>query len=120
MESDTAGASGSVSVPLLLHDPPLWSLGHPELETARVELLGPSGPVDSLEERFGVRSIEAKGRQVPLNGRPVRVRGVNRYDEFPGRGPVVDEETIREDLLAVKALGAIQALWRAEMERAAP
>ena len=31
---------------------------------------------------------------------------MNRYDEFPGRGPVVDAATIRADLLAVKAAGA--------------
>jgi len=31
---------------------------------------------------------------------------VNRYDEFPGRGPVVDEAEIRADLQAVKATGA--------------
>jgi beta-galactosidase/beta-glucuronidase len=31
---------------------------------------------------------------------------VNRYDEFPGRGPVVDAATIRADLEAVKATGA--------------
>jgi beta-glucuronidase len=31
---------------------------------------------------------------------------VNRYDEFPGRGPVVDEAVVRADLEAVKAAGA--------------
>jgi len=68
--------------------------------------VGAGGLIDSAEERFGIRSIEAKGRQILLNGRPLRIRGVNRYDEFPGRGPVVDEATIRKDLVAVKETGA--------------
>lgn len=101
-----AGGTAHVAVSLVLPNAPAWSLEHPALETAHVELLGPSGPVDSLDERFGVRSIEARGREILLNGRPVRVRGVNRYDELPGRGPVVDEATIRRDLLAVKDAGA--------------
>jgi beta-glucuronidase len=71
-----------------------------------VRLLGAEGELDSVAERFGVRSIEARGREILLNGSPLRIRGVNRYDEFPGRGPVTDEAAIRADLEAVKATGA--------------
>lgn len=95
-----------VTLELDLEDAPLWSLAEPALLTARVELAGAAGELDWLEQRFGVRSVEARGRQILLNGRPLRIRGVNRYDEFPGRGPVVDEETIRKDLVAVKESGA--------------
>ncbi len=83
-----------------------WDPGSPALHEATARLLdGPRG-LDALSDRFGVRSIEARGRDILLNGRPVRVRGVNRYDEFPGRGPVVDEAVVRADLEAVKAAGA--------------
>ncbi len=95
-----------VALDLVLPGARLWSLETPELYDARVRLLGGEGEIDSVAERFGVRSIEARGRQILLNGRALRIRGVNRYDEFPGRGPVVDEATIRADLEAVKATGA--------------
>jgi beta-glucuronidase len=102
------GPRATASVPLVLVLPKarLWSLESPMLYEARVRLLDAGGEIDSVADRFGVRSIEARGRQILLNGRPLRIRGVNRYDEFPGRGPVADEAAIRADLRAVKATGA--------------
>jgi len=96
----------TASLELSLPGSRLWSPEDPQLYEARVRLLDAKGEVDSDGERFGVRSIRAAGRQVLLNGRPLRIRGVNRYDEFPGRGPVTDEAAIRADLMAVKATGA--------------
>jgi beta-glucuronidase len=104
------GATALVALDLVLPKPRLWSPDSPELYEARARLLGAageaSGEIDAVSERFGVRSIEARGRRILLNGRSLRIRGVNRYDEFPGCGPVVDEATIRADLQAVKATGA--------------
>jgi beta-glucuronidase len=101
-----ANATASVALELVLPKARLWSLEAPVLYDARVRLFDARSEVDSVADRFGVRSIEAKGRQILLNGRPLRIRGVNRYDEFPGRGPVADEAAIRADLEAVKAAGA--------------
>ena len=98
--------TATVSLELVLPRARLWSPGSPALYDARVRLFDARGEIDSVTDRFGVRSIEARGRQVLLNGRPLKVRGVNRYDEFPGRGPVADEAAIRADLEAVKATGA--------------
>ena len=100
------GAVASVTLSLAIPHARLWSPESPALYDARVSLDDASGEIDVLTDRFGVRSIEAKGRQILLNGRPLHIRGVNRYDEFPGRGPVADRETIRKDLEAVKAAGA--------------
>ncbi len=98
-------ATASVALELVLPKARLWSLEAPALYGARVRLFDARGEIDSVADRFGVRSIEAKGRQILLNGHALRIRGVNRYDEFPGRGPVVDEAVIRADLEAVKATG---------------
>jgi len=85
----------------------LWSPQTPVLYDASVRLFDAGGKqIDFMADRFGVRAIEIKGRQILLNGRPLRIRGGNRYDEFGLRGPVVDEATIRADLEAVKAMGA--------------
>ena len=96
----------SVSLDLVLPNARLWSLERPELYDGRVRLFDAKREIDSVSERFGIRTIEAKGRQILLNGRPLRIRGVNRYDEFPGRGPVVEPAAIRADLEAIKATGA--------------
>ena len=99
-------STARVSLELLLPGARLWSVDAPHLYDARVRLFDAAGEMDSVADRFGVRSIETKGREVLLNGHPLRVRGVNRYDEFPGRGPVADEAAVRADLEAVKATGA--------------
>jgi len=99
-------ATASVALELVLPKARLWSLEAPALYDARVRLFSAGREIDSVADRFGVRSIETKGREILLNGHPLRIRGVNRYDEFPGRGPVVDEAQIRADLEAVKATGA--------------
>jgi len=101
-----AQATASVALELTLPGARPWSPETPALYQANVHLSGPAGELDGLVERFGVRSIEARGRELRLNGRPLRIRGVNRYDEFPGHGPVVDAAAIRADLQAVKASGA--------------
>jgi beta-glucuronidase len=99
-------ATQTVSLALSLPEALPWSPDSPRLYGARVRLLDERGEVDAVAERFGVRSIEAAGREIRLNGRALRVRGVNRYDEFPDHGPVVNDAAIRADLLAVKATGA--------------
>jgi len=99
-------ATGRVALHLVLPGARLWSPEATTLYDAHVRLFGAGGEIDSVADRFGVRSIEARGRQILLNGRPLRIRGVNRYDEFPDRGPVADEAAIRADLEAVKATGA--------------
>ncbi len=99
-------ATGRVALELVLPGVRLWSPETPALYDARVRLFDGGSEIDAVADRFGVRSIEAKGRRILLNGQPLRIRGVNRYDEFPGRGPVADEAAIRADLEAVKATGA--------------
>jgi beta-glucuronidase len=84
----------------------IWSPEQPVLHELDVRLLEGAREVDAVTERFGVRSIEARGRELLLNGKPLRIRGVNRYNEFPARGPVAGEAAIRADLEAVKASGA--------------
>ena len=101
-----ARGTATATLALSLPDARLWSPETPSLYEARVRLLAGPDEVDAVGDRFGVRSIAAAGREIRLNGRALRVRGVNRYDEFPVHGPVVDEATIRADLLAVKATGA--------------
>jgi beta-galactosidase/beta-glucuronidase len=99
-----ARSSASATLALSVPEARLWSLEDPRLYDARILLFDRNGrgELDSVAERFGVRSIDVAGREIRLNGRSLRPRGVNRYDEFPRHGPVVDEATIRADLLAVR------------------
>ena len=50
----------------------------------------------------GVRDIAVKGRQVLLNGRPLRLRGVNRHDSDPVTGFTISPEQAMRDLVLMK------------------
>lgn len=84
----------------------LWNLDTPELYELNVKLFAGQNEIDSLEERFGVRSIETNGNQILINGIPLTIKGVNRYDEYKSYGPTVPEDVIRQDLMKIKEMGA--------------
>ena len=59
----------------------LWSPESPRLYRVRI-----SAGADAVEERIGFRSIETKGADILLNGRPVFLRGISIHEESPLRG----------------------------------
>jgi beta-glucuronidase len=63
---------------------------------AKVELWSPQNPklydvvvstgADTLHDAIGFRSIEVKGTQILLNGKPIFLRGISMHEEAPLRG----------------------------------
>jgi beta-glucuronidase len=75
--TDTNGrATFSFAVPGL----ELWSPEHPRLYKIEIS----AGP-DRLTDDIGFRTIEVRGDQILLNGKPVFLRGVSYHDEAPIR-----------------------------------
>lgn len=60
-----------------------WSPEAPTLYDVRIE----SG-TDVLEDRVGFRTIETRGTQILLNGKPVFLRGISMHEEELGKDPV--------------------------------
>ncbi len=76
-----------------------WSAETPLLYTIAVELLDADGRVIQREtQRVGLRRVEVSDRQLLVNGKPIRVFGVNRHDHHPDRGKAVTVDDMREDL----------------------
>ena len=98
------GAKTVERVSLSLEQANPWSPERPFLYrlSARVEA-GKS--IDSTSARFGVRRIEARGREILLNGRRFRAKGVNRYDEYGKYGPKPPRELLIADLRRMKEAG---------------
>lgn len=83
--------------------PQFWSAESPALYTFVATLRDPAGqPVESTSARVGFRSVEVRDRQLLVNGKPVRIHGVNRHDHDPARGKAVDIEALRRDALIMK------------------
>lgn len=84
----------------------LWSPETPILYEAQVRLQRDDIILDEVSDRFGIRAVTVRGNQILLNGVPLRIQGVNRYDEYDGYGPTTPAEIVRQELLRIKRAGA--------------
>ena len=83
--------------------PALWSAEKPNLYDGTLSLLDAGGrTVESYDQYVGVRRIETAGEIMLVNGKPVKMRGVNRHDHHPRTGHYVDPETMELDVRLMK------------------
>ncbi len=81
-------------------NPILWNAEKPHLYTVRLERCG-----EVIKLRCGLREIEVSGDYALLvNGRPVKLHGVNHHDTSANRGWCQSDEELRKDLLLMKEL----------------
>ena len=99
------GEASVAKVPLTLEHANHWSPKRPFLYTLRASLEHRGQVVDVTTSRFGVRKIETRGRQILLNGEPIRLQGVNRYDEYARYGPNAPRRLVIRDLRRMKDAG---------------
>ena len=100
-------AGDTVSVELSYHynsSPRLWSAEKPWLYPFTVQLLGMKDGKDDeqFEYHFGVKRVECVGEVLKINGRNVKLRGVNRHDHHPKTGRYVDDATYEQDIRLMK------------------
>ena len=100
IQAEFRNGRATVDVP----DFKLWSPESPNLHT--VELRGMGNGERGMVARFGIRTVEAKNRQILLNGRPVFLKGVNRHEAHIEFGAATPETQMLRDLQLVKDLGA--------------
>ena len=89
----------------------LWSPSSPHLHS--VTLTVPSTKHQALGTkhqalgtRFGIRTVEARNRQILLNGEPVFLKGVNRHESHIEVGAATSDAQMLRDLQLIKGLGA--------------
>ena len=79
----------------------LWSPENPKLYKVVISAGG-----DSVTDEIGFRTIETRGTQILLNGKPIFLRGVSMHEEAPFRsGRAFSEEDDRTLLTWAKELG---------------
>ena len=90
-----------------LERPRLWSIETPHLYTLRSEVLDGGRAVDVLTTPFGIRTIAYdKDKGFLLNGRQVKMRGVNLHHDAGALGAAVPERVWEVRLERLKAMGA--------------
>jgi beta-galactosidase len=92
---------------LRVEAPQLWSVETPTLYTLHSTVREGVRTTDVAITTFGIRSIAYdKDRGFLLNGRQVKMRGVNLHHDAGGLGAAVPEQVWRRRLEALKAMGA--------------
>ena len=79
-----------------------WTAETPYLYKLRVDLLEADTVAQTYEERIGLRQIETRGGVLRLNGQPIKLRGVNRHDEWPSVGRATTRDHWLKDLTLMK------------------
>ena len=80
----------------------LWSPEDPKLYDVVVE-----AETDQVRDQIGFRSIETRGTEILLNGRPIFLRGICMHEEAPLRGGRANSREDAQTLLGwAKELGA--------------
>lgn len=86
--------------------PKLWSTGSPNLYSVETDLVIDGKTVDSVLTRVGIRRIEAtRSRGFVLNGKPIRLIGTNRHQDYPWVGPALSDAANARDALQIKRAG---------------
>jgi beta-galactosidase len=80
-------------------DAQVWDIDHPYLYTVYSQVQDGSAFVDELVTRTGIRSLTMNKTdgQCYLNGKPLKLRGLNRHETFPYIGRAAAKRLQRKD-----------------------
>jgi beta-galactosidase len=101
------GHRDEIELRIRIATPRLWSVEQPYLYTLRAEVASNRRVVDRTDTPFGIRSIAYdKDQGFLLNGRPVKMKGVNLHHDAGALGAAVPENVWEQRLRLLKAMGA--------------
>ncbi len=102
-----AGQTVTIQQRMELASPRLWSVISPNLHALRSEVYLRLATADVITTPFGIRTIAYnKDKGFLLNGRRVKMRGVNLHHDAGGLGAAVPERVWERRLEILKAMGA--------------
>jgi beta-galactosidase len=86
-----------------IKNPSKWTAETPDLYTLILNLKNDKGEIiETVGCKVGFRSVEIKDGQLLINGKPVRLRGVNRHEHDPATGRAVSLERMKQDIILMK------------------
>ncbi len=97
------GDTVEVTLEYKLDNPKLWSAETPNLYPYNVSLADKKGnELQNYKWHLGVKKVETDGEIFKINGKNVKLRGVNRHDHHPRTGRWVDDATVERDIRMMK------------------
>lgn len=104
----TAGSEGRIQMASdRIPGVDLWSPDHPALYAVHMQMVRKGVVIDEVTDRIGFRwySFDPDAG-FTLNGRPLRLKGVNRHQEYPMLGIALPDSLHVRDMALIKELGA--------------
>lgn len=96
------GQEITVDVNFSVTGPKKWTAETPTLYTTVIDLKEGNNIIETLSSKTGFREIEIKGRLFTVNGVAIKLKGVNRHENWPDNGHAVTEEQMIKDILLIK------------------
>ncbi len=98
----TLGAEGRGRVVMAIDFPLLWTAETPFLYRLQLQLQRDGVRLQETALNIGIRSVRIRDGQLLINGRSIKLRGVNRHEFHPDRGRTVTEAEMIRDLCLLK------------------
>jgi len=98
--------TANVTLNLPVNNPELWAPGSPRLYEAVLQVRYRGALIDEQIMKIGFRSLQTRGGEVLLNGRPMVVKGITYLEDSKQYGASLPYELMRQDIQAIKDMGA--------------
>jgi beta-galactosidase len=86
----------------MVERPLLWTSETPNVYDALVELVRDGKVIEARRFDVGFRKVEIRGPEFLVNGRPVKIKGVNRHEFDPATGYTITRERMEQDIRLIK------------------
>lgn len=96
------GEEVSVKLKFKVLHPDKWTAETPRLYTTVIRLKKGEQTIETLSSQTGFRKIEIRGRAFLVNGVPIKLKGVNRHEQWPEVGHAITEQQMIRDLEVIK------------------
>ena len=103
--NEAASASGKDGI-LNIRNVRLWQVRDAYLYTFVVRIRNEEGIVDEYREEIGIRTVEVRGRDILINGKPVYLKGFGKHEDSDIVGRGFNIGVMKRDFECMKWIGA--------------
>lgn len=78
----------------------------PNLYFLKAEIEQNGEKIDDLIERVGFREVKCEGKKILFNGKPIKLKGFNRHEDYNSFGSSIPLQAIMRDIAIMQDVGA--------------
>ncbi|RFM26886.1 glycoside hydrolase family 2 TIM barrel-domain containing protein [Deminuibacter soli] len=103
LQQRTPVTGETIKTNLRVQKPEQWSAEHPYLYSLATRLVKNGKVIEALQQKVGFRQVTVNGNRLLVNGKPVRLHGVNRHSIYPLTGRSITAELDIADVALLRA-----------------